>query len=61
MNMTGTFYAAAAKVSITGIGNYDNPIASQWIAWQLYVTGSGSFTVNYAGQGTPVRVIQLVE
>jgi hypothetical protein len=61
MNMTGTFYAAAAKVSITGIGNYTNPIGSQWIAYQLYVTGSGSFTVNYNGLGTPVRNIQLVE
>jgi Putative Flp pilus-assembly TadE/G-like len=61
MNMTGTFYAAAAKVSITGQGGYNNPIGSQWIAWQLYVTGSGSFTVNYNGQATPVRNIQLVE
>jgi hypothetical protein len=61
MNMTGTFYAAAAKVSITGQGGYNNPIGSQWIAWQLAVTGSGSFTVNYNGQATPVRLIQLVE
>jgi Flp pilus assembly protein TadG len=61
MNMTGTFYAAAAKVSITGQGGYNNAIGSQWIAWQLYVTGSGSFTVNYNGQGTPVRNIQLIE
>jgi hypothetical protein len=61
MNMTGTFYAAAAKVSITGQGGYNNPIGSQWIAWQLDVTGSGSFTVNYNGQATPVRLIQLVE
>jgi Putative Flp pilus-assembly TadE/G-like len=61
MNMSGTFYAAAAKVSITGQGGYDNNIGSQWIAWQLYVTGSGSFTVKYNGQATPVRIIQLVE
>jgi hypothetical protein len=61
MNLTGTFYAAAAKVSITGQGGFNNPIGSQWIAWQLYVTGSGSFTVNYNGQGTPVRSIGLVE
>jgi hypothetical protein len=39
MNMTGTFYAAAAKTSITGQGGYNNAIGSQWIAWQLYVTG----------------------
>jgi hypothetical protein len=61
MNMTGTFYAAKAKVSITGQGGYNNPIGSQWIAWQLYVTGSGSFTVNYNGQASPVRDIRLVE
>jgi hypothetical protein len=28
MNMTGTFYAASAEVTITGQGNYDNPIGS---------------------------------
>jgi Flp pilus assembly protein TadG len=61
MDMSGTFYAAAAKVSITGQGGYSNTIGSQWIAWQLYVTGSGSFTVNYNGQATPARLIQLVE
>jgi hypothetical protein len=61
MNMSGTFYAADAKVSITGVGNYTNQIASQWIAWQLYVTGSGNFTVKYDGNGSPVRLIQLVE
>jgi hypothetical protein len=61
MNMSGAFYAAAAKVTITGQGGYTNNIGSQWIAWQLAVTGSGSFTVTYNGQGTPVRIIQLVE
>jgi hypothetical protein len=61
MNMSGTFYAAAAKVSITGSGSYTNTIGSQWIAYQMSVTGSGSFTVNYNGLATPVRRIQLVE
>jgi hypothetical protein len=61
MDMAGTFYAAAAKVSITGQGGYTNTIGSQWIAWQLDVTGSGSFTVNYNGLAKPVRRIQLVE
>jgi Flp pilus assembly protein TadG len=61
MILSGTFYAAAAKVSITGQGGYSNTIGSQWIAWQLYVTGSGSFTVNYNGQATPVRRIHLAE
>ena len=61
MSLTGTFYAAAAKVAITGQGNFSNPIGSQWIAYQLAVTGSGSFTVNYSGNGAPVRDIKLVE
>jgi hypothetical protein len=52
---------AAAKVSITGSGGYTNTIGSQWIAWEMSVTGQGSFTVNYNGVATPVRNIQLVE
>jgi hypothetical protein len=60
-NVTGTFYAAAAKVSVTAQGDYTNYIGSQWIAYQLAVTGSGNFTVNYNGKATPIRMIQLVE
>ncbi len=61
MSVTGTLYAAAAKVTLTGQGNYNNPFGSQWIAYQLVVTGSGSFTVDYSGLATPIRSIQLVE
>jgi hypothetical protein len=61
MDMSGTFYAARSKVSITGQGGYNNNIGSQWIAWQLYVTGSGSFTVKYNGLATPIRDIRLCE
>jgi hypothetical protein len=61
MDISGTFYAASAKVSITAQGNLTNNIASQWIAWQLAVTGTGSMTVKYSGQATPVRNIQLVQ
>jgi hypothetical protein len=61
MSMTGTFYAAKGNVSITCSGGYNNTIGAQWIAWQLAVTGTGSFTVDYSGTATPVRVIQLVE
>jgi hypothetical protein len=61
MNMTGTFYAAAANVTVTGVGNYTNSIGSQWIAYQLAVTGQGSFNVSYNGQATPIRLIGLVE
>jgi hypothetical protein len=61
MSVTGTLYAASAKVTLTAQGNYSNPFGSQWIAYQLSVTGSGSFTVQYGGTATPVRSIQLVE
>jgi hypothetical protein len=61
MNVSGTLYAASAKFTLTAQGNYSNPFGSQWIAYQLVVTGSGSFTVNYGGTATPMRSIQLVE
>jgi hypothetical protein len=61
MNISGTLYAASAKVTLTAQGNYTNYIGSQWIAWQLVVTGAGNFTVQYSGQATPVRNIQLIE
>src|SRR5260370_34889716 len=61
MSVTGTLYAASAKVTLTAQGNYNNPFGSQWIAYQLVVTGSGSFTVDYSGLATPIRSIQLVE
>jgi hypothetical protein len=61
MAVAGTLYAASAKVTLTAQGNYTNNLGSQWIAYQLAVTGSGSFAVNYNGQATPVRMIQLVE
>jgi hypothetical protein len=61
MDVAGTLYAASAKVTLTGTGDYNNNFGSQWIAWQLAVTGSGSFTVNYNGNATPIRSIQLVE
>ncbi len=61
MNVTGTIYAASAKFTLTGQGAYSNPFGSQWIAYQLVVTGSGSFTVQYSGNASPVRSIQLVE
>jgi Flp pilus assembly protein TadG len=61
MNVTGTLYAPSAKVTLTALGSSNNPFGSQWIAYQLVVTGSGSFTVQYAGSASPVRSIQLVE
>jgi hypothetical protein len=61
MNVAGTLYAAKAKVTLTAQGNYTNNLGSQWVAYQLVVTGSGNFTVDYSGTATPIRSIQLVE
>jgi hypothetical protein len=62
MQITGTFYAAAAKMSITASGDFTNTYGSQYIVYDLNVTGSGSFVIRYGGPNSaPVRVIQLVE
>jgi hypothetical protein len=61
MTITGTLYAANAKITLTTNGSSTNPIGSQWIASQVVVTGTGSLTVNYNGNPSPVRLIQLVE
>src|SRR4029077_15327027 len=66
MNIGGTFYAAGATLQITGNGgtNSGNPIdniGAQYVSKDLVVTGNGSFNIAYAGQGAPIRIIQLVE
>jgi hypothetical protein len=62
MNAAGTFYAAAAKMSITNTGDYNNVLGSQYVVYDLDVTGGGGFYIDYAGPNTtPVRTIQLVE
>lgn len=58
LNISGTFYAADANLSITGGGgNY--AIGSQYIVNQLKVTGSGSFNVSYNGAGSPSSVTMI--
>jgi hypothetical protein len=48
LNITGTVYTPAAKFTLTGSGgNY--AIGSQYIVYQLVVTGSGSFNVLWNG------------
>jgi Flp pilus assembly protein TadG len=61
LNITGTVYTPAAKFTLTGSGgNY--AIGSQYIVYQLVVTGSGSFNVVYsAPQIAPNRHLYLVE
>ena len=61
LNISGTVYTPAAKFTLTGSGgNY--AIGSQYIVYQLVVTGSGSFNVLYNGPNTaPNRNLYLVE
>jgi Flp pilus assembly protein TadG len=61
LNVTGTIYTPAAKFTLTGAGgNY--AIGSQYIVYQLVVTGSGNFNVVYNGPKlAPNRILYLVE
>ena len=61
LNISGTVYTPAAKFTLTGSGgNY--AIGSQYIVFQLVVTGSGSFNVLYNGPNSaPNRNLYLVE
>jgi hypothetical protein len=61
LNITGTVYTPAAKFTLTGSGgNY--AIGSQYIVYQLVVTGSGSFNVvTNVPQLPPNRNLYLVE
>jgi hypothetical protein len=60
LNISGTVYTPAAKFTITGSGgNY--ALGSQYIVYQLSVTGSGTFNVNYTGLAAPNRDLYLTE
>lgn len=61
LNITGTVYTAAANFTLTGAGsNY--AAGSQYIVYQMTVTGSGLFNIIYnAPQGPPGRQLYLVE
>jgi Flp pilus assembly protein TadG len=61
LNISGTVYTPAAKFTLTGSGgNY--AVGSQYIVYQLVVTGSGTFNVLYNAPAlTPGRQLYLVE
>jgi Flp pilus assembly protein TadG len=61
LNISGTVYTPAAVFTLTGSGgNY--AIGSQYIVYQLKVTGSGNFNVDYRPlAGPPNRDLYLVE
>jgi Flp pilus assembly protein TadG len=61
LSVAGTFYTPAAKVTVTGSGS-DYTLGSQYIVYQLSVTGSGNFLVDYSGRAVPPnRNLYLVE
>ncbi len=61
MNISGTFYAPSAELSVTGNGSND-VIGSQYISNTLKLGGNGSFTVDWNPNVIPgIREIYLVE
>jgi len=63
LTITGTVYLPSAKLTLTGAGASNNyAIGSQYIVYQLVVTGAGSFNIDYNGPLTPPwRDLYLVE
>ncbi len=61
MYITGTFYAAAALMNITGNGA-NNYIGSQYISYDLALGGNGNIAINYGNAVIPrTRILKLVE
>jgi hypothetical protein len=61
ITMTGTFYAAAATLSITGNGA-NQTLGSQYISYDLALSGNGTYYCNWSAPNTPgTRDILLVE
>ena len=61
LSLSGTVYTPAAKVTLTGAGA-SYMIGSQYIVYQLTVTGSGNFTIDYRALAVPkIRNLYLVE
>ena len=59
-NLTGTFYAASANLTVSGGGTA--VIGSQYISDTLTLNGGGTVNINYSPQGTGrPRVVGLVE
>lgn len=61
MSLTGTIYAAHATLNVSGNGS-NNVIGSQFISYNLAVSGNGTVTVNWSATGTSrTRSMGLVE
>ena len=46
-NLSGTIYAPAARLYVTGNGAASN-IGSQWIGRELYLAGNGGINITYS-------------
>jgi hypothetical protein len=60
LNVSGTVYAASASVKITGKGSAD-VIGSQYISYDLTLTGNGNVTISWNGSTAPTRQFGLIE
>ena len=60
MNITGTFYAANAQLTVSGGG--DSKVGSQYISRFLKIAGNGGLRIDYdPTQAIPRRILGLVE
>ena len=60
-SMSGLFYAAAANLKVTGNGGAD-VLGSQYISYNLTLSGNGGYGVNWSPNTTPgKRALYLVE
>ncbi|MFL5329754.1 MAG: pilus assembly protein TadG-related protein [Gemmataceae bacterium] len=60
MTITGTFYAAGAQLQVSGSSG-NNTIGSQYISYQLSLSGSGNVTIDWYAASARVRTFGLVE
>lgn len=60
-SMTGTIYAPAARIKVTGNGSASG-IGSQWIGRELHLAGNGSINITYSNTTVArTRIITIVE
>jgi hypothetical protein len=60
-NLSGTIYAPAALIKVTGNGSASG-IGSQWIGRELHLSGNGSIDITYsAATVARTRIIAIVE
>jgi hypothetical protein len=59
-SVTGTFYAQHGTLKVSGGGG--SGVGSQYISWDVVLTGNGGFTINWSPPAVaPEKSLQLVE